>query len=90
MKRSDVPRWLRLQEEIDYLYFTLGQIHRQGPKSPIEQMIDDASGFAAARKAEVREIVSHMKELKAEWSKETGEEASTQMEDEILAALGTA
>ena len=82
-----VPRWLELQGEIDYLYFALGQIHAGMPKTPIDQMIDEVSGYDAARKQELREIAEEMKRLKGEWMKETGDTVSTEMEDQLLEDL---
>jgi SPX domain protein involved in polyphosphate accumulation len=83
-----VPRWLKLQEEIDYLYFCLNEARKQMPKSGLDAEIDRVTGFEASRNQEIKEILIRMKELKAEWSKETGEEAPTEMEDKMLELLG--
>jgi hypothetical protein len=82
--KMEIPRWLELQQEIDYRYFLLSEIYKKLPKSPIDQMVDNASGYDTARKKEIREICQEMKELKAEWNKETGAAVSTDMEDQIL------
>lgn len=81
----EVPRWLRLQEEIDWLYFHLGQHYEHMQKAtPLDDEIDIATGLAQARNKDIRRIARRLKKLKAEWSKETGEEANTEMEDQIL------
>src|SRR3954463_6883470 len=80
----EVPRWLRLQEQIDFLYFQLGQHFENLPRSPLEEMIDEATQLAQARNRDIHRIARQMKKLKAEWSKETGQPANTEMEDQIL------
>ncbi len=80
----DVPRWLKLQEEIDYLYFVLSEIRRSMPETGIEEMIDEVTGYEAERRQEIRETCVRIKALKQEWSKETGKPASTDMEDQII------
>jgi len=82
---SVVPRWLELTQEIDCLYFLLEEERRHLPRSPIDKAVDTATGADVARARRCREIAIEMKKLKAEWSKETGREADTEMEDAILA-----
>ena len=82
-----VPRWLKLQEEIDYLYFVLSQIHAGLPKTPIDQMVDQVTGMEESRKRDIRDTIEQMKRLKTEWMKETGKTVSLEMEDEILEVL---
>lgn len=82
---SEIPRWLELQAEIDYLYFCLNQLREKSPRTPIEISIDEASGRTAQRIVEAREICIRMKELKKEMSTFTLEEYNTEMEDAILA-----
>jgi hypothetical protein len=48
-----VPRWLRLQEQIDYCYFIMGQIARSMPKNGMDKIIDEATGYDAARREEI-------------------------------------
>lgn len=85
MPADRVPRWLRLQEEIDYLYFALGQLQKGLPRTSIDLMIDEACGKDKADVEAAQDICRRMKDLKAEWSQETGQEANTDMEDKILA-----
>ena len=83
----DVKRWLELQSQIDYLYYVLEDIVKKMPKAPIEQMIDEASGYDKKRIEDIRDICTQMKELKKEWSEVTGEEAPTTMEDKLLEVI---
>lgn len=82
-----IPRWLELQEEIDYLYFCLDQIRRKMPKTGLDKLIDETTGYDKARLQDAADICLKMKELKAEWAKETGREATTEMEDQIISLL---
>ena len=67
-----IPRWLELQAEIDYRYFLLNEMRREleaedGRLTPLERMIDEATGHDEARLAEAEEIIAEIKTLKAEW-----------------------
>lgn len=84
---ADIPRWLELQQEIDFRYFLLDEIRKRLPKSSIEEMIDDATGHWEQQKKDVREICLEMKKLKKEWQEVTGNEINTDMEDQILTLL---
>jgi hypothetical protein len=80
-----VPRWLELEQEIGFLYFLLDHERKSLPRSPIDKLIDATTGTDVARLKHCQEIAIQLKTLKAEWSRETGEEVSTEMEDAILA-----
>ena len=65
-------RWLELQAEIDYRIFLLNQMRRQleaedGRLTPLDRLIDEATGLDRARLAEATEIIAEIKVLKAEW-----------------------
>jgi len=67
-----IPRWLELQAEIDYRIFLLNEMRRQlefedGRLTPLERLIDEATGHDEARLAEAEEIIAEIKALKAEW-----------------------
>ena len=67
-----IPRWLELQAEIDYRYFLLNEMRRElaaedGRLTPLDRLIDEATGHDAARLAEAGEIIAEIKTLKAEW-----------------------
>ena len=67
-----IPRWLELQLEIDYRYFLLNEMRRQleaedGRLTPLDRLIDEATGHDGARLAEAEEIIAEIKTLKAEW-----------------------
>ena len=82
-----MARWLELKCQIDYLYFELGEIHKNMPKSPIDKMIDNSTGYEKERRARITQICVEMKELKKEWNKLTGDTATTEMEDALLKEL---
>ena len=69
---AGIPRWLELQAEIDYRIFLLNQMRRQleaedGRLTPLDRLIDEATGLDRARLAEATEIIAEIKVLKAEW-----------------------
>jgi len=67
-----VPRWLELQLEIDYRYFLLNEMRREVEAedkrlTPLDRLIDEATGHDEARLAEAEEIIAEIEALKAEW-----------------------
>jgi hypothetical protein len=69
---AGIPRWLELAAEIDYRIFLLNEMRRQlGAEderlTPLDRLIDEATGLDAARLAEAEEIIAEIKALKAEW-----------------------
>jgi hypothetical protein len=84
----EVPRWLKLQEQIDFLYFELSEIQRRMPKNSIDAAIDDATGFTSSYKKDIQRICKRMKKLKKAFAKETGQEINTEMEDKIIRVAG--
>jgi len=69
---TDIPRWLELQAEIDYRIFLLNEMRREveteGERlTPLDRLIDEATGHDEARLAEAGEIIAEIKTLKAEW-----------------------
>jgi len=67
-----IPRWLELQAEIDYRIWLLNEMRREveaeGERlTPLDRLIDAATGHDAARLAEAEEIIAEIKTLKAEW-----------------------
>jgi hypothetical protein len=67
-----IPRWLELQAEIDYRIFLLNEMRRELEAederlSPLDRLIDEATGYDEARLAEATEIIAEIKTLKAEW-----------------------
>lgn len=69
---TSIPRWLELAAEIDYRYFLLNEMRRQleaedGRLTPLDRLIDAATGLDAARLAEAEEIIDEIKALRAEW-----------------------
>ena len=63
-----IPRWLELQAEIDYRLFLLGQMQAEDERlTPMDRLIDEATGHDEARLAEAEEIMAEIKTLKAEW-----------------------
>jgi hypothetical protein len=65
---ADIPRWLELQAEIDYRIFLLNEMRREdGRLTPLDRLIDEATGHDEMRLAEANEIIAEIKVLKAEW-----------------------
>lgn len=69
---AEIPRWLELQAEIDYRIFLLNEMRRElaaedEQLSPLDRMIDAATGLDAERLAEAEEIIAELEVLKAEW-----------------------
>ena len=67
-----IPRWLELQAEIDYRIFLLNEMRRELDAederlTPLDRLIDEATGHDKARLAEAEEIIAEIKTLKAEW-----------------------
>jgi hypothetical protein len=76
---TGVPRWLQLQAEIDYRLFLLNEMRRENEGegarlTPLDRLIDHATGLDEARLAEAQEIIAELKALKAEWDALTGPE----------------
>jgi len=69
---TTIPRWLELQAEIDYRLFLLGEMQRHAEAedktlTPLERLIDEATGHDEARLAEAEVIHAEIKALCAEW-----------------------
>ena len=69
---TGIPRWLELAAEIDYRIFLLNEMRRELEAederlSPLDRLIDEATGHDEARLAEAEEIIAEIKTLKAEW-----------------------
>ena len=67
-----IPRWLELQAEIDYRIFLLNEMRRELEAederlTPLDRLIDEATGHDEARLAEAEEIIAEIKTLRAEW-----------------------
>ena len=67
-----IPRWLELQAEIDYRIWLLNEMRRELESederlTPLDRLIDEATGHDKARLAEAEEIIAEIKTLKAEW-----------------------
>ncbi len=65
---TEIPRWLELQAEIDSRLWLLDEMQREDERlTPLERMIDEATGHDKARLAEAEEIIAEIKTLRAEW-----------------------
>ena len=67
-----IPRWLELQSEIDYRIWLLNEMRRELEAedkrlTPLDRLIDEATGHNEGRLAEAEEIIAEIKTLKAEW-----------------------
>jgi hypothetical protein len=75
---TGIPRWLQLSAEIDYRLFLLNEMRRQLEAedkrlTPLDRLIDEATGLDEGRLAEAREIIAEIEALKAEWDALAGE-----------------
>lgn len=60
-----IPNWLKLQEEIDYYHFLLGQmLSEEKLKTPLETLIDKSTGFNRSKLSKAKKIISKLKKLK--------------------------
>ncbi len=69
---TEIPRELELQAEIDYRIFLLNEMRRELEAedqrlTPLDRMIDEATGHDVARLAEAEEIIAEIKTPRAEW-----------------------
>ena len=69
---AGIPRWLELLAEIDYRLFLLNELRREldaedGRLTPLDRLIDQATGYDEKRLAEAGQLIAELKELKAEW-----------------------
>ncbi len=59
-----VPRWLEIQGEVDYLLWVLGNMSKESKNlSPIDIMIDEATGYDKKTDKEATKIMDRIKEL---------------------------
>ena len=68
---TEIPRWLELQAEIDYRLFLLNEMRRQVAAedqrlTPLDRLIDEATGHDEARLAEAKMIIAEIETLTAE------------------------
>jgi succinylglutamate desuccinylase len=69
---SEPPRWLEIQAEVDYLYFSLRQMQKAHlNRSGIELMIDKATSYEANQVKEAKKIMKRIKKLIAEYERVT-------------------
>ena len=66
-----IPKWLDLQEEIDYWHFILKKMYENavGHSSVIEQMIDKSTGFDKKLLKDAKQIIKHVEKLKKQFYK---------------------
>ena len=69
---TGIPRWLELQAEIDFRIFLLNEMRREleaedARLTPLDRLIDEATGLDGVRLAEAREIIAEIGVLRAEW-----------------------
>jgi hypothetical protein len=67
-----VPRWLLLQQEIDYRLWLLARLSNETPKSPLDQMIDRATGHDEMLAADAAELMAELRWLRAAFVEAAG------------------
>ena len=66
-----IPKWLKLQEQIDLRYFLLNKMLQESKsRIPIEVMIDQATGMDKKKLKEAEKLMKEIDKLKAEYAKE--------------------
>lgn len=79
-----VPRWLVLQQEIDRrLYILEEMVGQNKARTPIEQMIDEATGFDKQNEEEGEDLIAELRWLKREFDKETATPPKTLLEEDL-------
>jgi len=67
-----IPRWLKIQERVDYLLWELGQMFKTEEKlSGIERMIDKATGFDKQKMKIADKKIKECRKLVKEYNKIT-------------------
>lgn len=66
----EVPRWLILQQEIDFRLYLLKQIAEEAEKrQPIEVLVDEATGYDQKQLKEFNKLLQEVRRLKKEFYK---------------------
>jgi hypothetical protein len=67
-----IPRWLKIQEQVDYYTWELSQmLERDKRLNGIERMIDESTGFDKKKMAQANSIIAKIKKLKKEYKEIT-------------------
>lgn len=67
-QKPRIPRWLELQEEIDYWYYVLGRmVEKENTLSPLAKVIDYATGYEQERVRNINEVMEKIRSLRAEY-----------------------
>lgn len=85
---ENVPRWLVLQGEIDLRLFILENMLKDSRlRTPLAQMIDEATGFDKQLTRDAQELISEIRWLKREYDKvpDLASEHLTERSDRKLA-----
>jgi hypothetical protein len=63
-----IPRWLKIQEQVDYYTWELSQmLEAEKRLNGIERMIDEATGFDKKKMAQAKKIMTKINKLKEEY-----------------------
>ena len=66
-----VPISLRIHERIDFYLWVMTEVATSGPKSPLDKVIDDASGKTAADLTQLKKLGRHVSRLKRLYDRAT-------------------
>jgi hypothetical protein len=80
IKKNKPPRWLELQVQIDYLLWELNNLYEETKmrRSPIENMIDEATGIWKKKTKEAEKIMATLDKLKKEYYRELAPSTDTE------------
>jgi len=70
----NIPRWLKIQEQVDYYIWQLGQLLETDKNlSSIERMIDESTGYDKKKIAIAKRMMNKVKKLIKEYKEITNE-----------------
>lgn len=73
VSEGGVPRWLELQAEADYWAWVIETMYEKaGERSPLDLMVDDATGYSGVMLKEAQYAMKQFKRCKAALTKPEG------------------
>jgi hypothetical protein len=61
---ASVPLWLRIHERIDFYLFVLKHLADQEATTPMDRLVDEATGIEEHRRREFSRVQRHLLRLK--------------------------
>lgn len=71
-----MPKWLKLQEKIDYSLFLLRRMYRDvSTRSPIDMMVHKATGWDKEQLKQAKKLIKNIDKWKKEFYELTSKES---------------